>query len=92
MPGGTQLLSKRPEMFLPGGWPGYYASARGITVTDLDGNTFRDFSIGGVGATVLGYGDACREVFALIASAKATGSVAGRLRGPVAHSGFKRLT
>jgi glutamate-1-semialdehyde 2,1-aminomutase len=57
IPGGTQLLSKRPEMFLPGGWPGYYASASGITVTDLDGNTFRDFAIGGVGATVLGYAD-----------------------------------
>ena len=57
IPGGTQLLSKRPEMFLPGGWPGYYAAAKGIAVTDLDGNTFRDFSIGGVGATVLGYAD-----------------------------------
>ena len=57
IPGGTQLLSKRPEMFLPGGWPSYYASAKGITVTDLDGNTYRDFSIGGVGATVLGYAD-----------------------------------
>ena len=57
IPGGTQLLSKRPEMFLPGGWPNYYASAKGITVTDLDGNAFRDFAIGGVGATVLGYAD-----------------------------------
>jgi glutamate-1-semialdehyde 2,1-aminomutase len=57
IPGGTQLLSKRPEMFLPGGWPGYYTTAKGITLTDLDGNTFRDFSIGGVGATVLGYAD-----------------------------------
>jgi len=57
IPGGSQLLSKRPEMFLPGGWPSYYASAKGITVTDLDGNTYRDFSIGGVGATVLGYAD-----------------------------------
>lgn len=57
IPGGTQLLSKRPEMFLPGGWPSYYASAKGVTITDLDGNTYRDFSIGGVGATVLGYAD-----------------------------------
>ena len=57
IPGGTQLLSKRPEMFLPGAWPSYYASAKGITVTDLDGNTYRDFSIGGVGSTVLGYAD-----------------------------------
>ncbi len=57
IPGGTQLLSKRPEMFLPEGWPSYYAKAAGITVTDLDGNAFRDFSIGGVGATILGYAD-----------------------------------
>jgi len=57
IPGGTQLLSKRPEMFLPDGWPSYYANASGITVTDLDGNTYKDFAIGGVGATVLGYAD-----------------------------------
>ena len=25
IPGGTQLLSKRPEMFLPEQWPSYYA-------------------------------------------------------------------
>jgi len=57
IPGGTQLLSKRPEMFLPDHWPSYYDKAKGITITDLDGNTFRDFSIGGVGATILGYAD-----------------------------------
>src|SRR3954463_742934 len=57
IPGGTQLLSKRPEMFLPGGWPSYYTRARGAEVTDLDGNTFVDMSIGGVGATGLGYAD-----------------------------------
>ena len=27
IPGGTQLLSKRPEMFLPGAWPAYYVNA-----------------------------------------------------------------
>ena len=57
IPGGTQLLSKRPEMFLPDGWPVYYESAQGIELTDLDGNAFKDFSIGGVGSTVLGYAD-----------------------------------
>ena len=30
IPGGTQLLSKRPEMFLPDQWPAYYSSAKGI--------------------------------------------------------------
>ena len=57
IPGGTQLLSKRPELFAPGHWPAYYTSARGAEVIDLDGNRFIDMSIGGVGATVLGYAD-----------------------------------
>ena len=57
IPGGTQLLSKRPEMFLPGGWPSYYETAKGIEITDLDGNVYKDFSIGGVGSTILGYAD-----------------------------------
>lgn len=57
IPGGTQLLSKRPEMFLPGQWPGYYTAAKGARVTDLDGNTFVDMSLSGIGATVLGYAD-----------------------------------
>ena len=29
IPGGTQLLSKRPEMFAPGLWPAYAREARG---------------------------------------------------------------
>jgi len=28
IPGGTQLLSKRPEMFLPDLWPAYYEKAK----------------------------------------------------------------
>ena len=35
IPGGTQLLSKRPEMFLPGQWPAYYQKAVGPRVWDL---------------------------------------------------------
>lgn len=57
IPGGTQLLSKRPEMFLPEQWPSYYAQAKGVEVVDLDGNTYVDMSIMGVGACVLGYAD-----------------------------------
>jgi glutamate-1-semialdehyde 2,1-aminomutase len=57
IPGGTQLLSKRPEMFLPDAWPPYFSSARGIEVTDLDGNTFVDMSMMAIGACVLGYAD-----------------------------------
>ena len=57
MPGGTQLLSKRPEMFLPDGWPPYFSTARGVEVTDLDGNTYIDMSMMAIGACVLGYAD-----------------------------------
>lgn len=57
IPGGTQLLSKRPEMFVPDGWPSYYARCHGIRVWDLDGNEYRDMTIAGVGACPLGYGD-----------------------------------
>ena len=32
IPGGTQLLSKRPEMFLPDLWPVYYSKAKGRCV------------------------------------------------------------
>ena len=57
IPGMTQLLSKRPDMFAPGVWPGYYSKARGVEVWDLDGNHFIDMSIAGIGANVLGYAD-----------------------------------
>ena len=55
IPGGTQLLSKRPEMWLPDLWPAYYSRAKGCEVWDLDQNHFYDMSIMGVGANVLGY-------------------------------------
>ena len=57
IPGGTQLLSKRPEMFLPGLWPAYYEKAKGVSIIDLDGREYIDMSIMGVGACVLGYAD-----------------------------------
>ena len=55
IPGGTQLLSKRPEMWLPNNWPAYYSKAKGCEVWDLDGAHYYDMSIMGVGANVLGY-------------------------------------
>lgn len=57
IPGGTQLLSKRPEMFLPDLWPAYYSKARGVEVFDLEGRRYIDMSIMGVGACILGYAD-----------------------------------
>jgi glutamate-1-semialdehyde 2,1-aminomutase len=56
IPGGTMLLSKRPEMFLPDLWPSYFSKAKGIEIWDLDGNKFIDMSIMGIGTNTLGYG------------------------------------
>lgn len=57
IPGGTQLLSKRSELFLPEQWPSYYAKAKGVELIDLDGNNFIDMSSMGIGACTLGYAD-----------------------------------
>lgn len=57
IPGGTQLLSKRPEMFAPDVWPSYYSKAKGCRVWDLGGREFIDMSIMAVGACILGYAD-----------------------------------
>jgi len=57
IPGGTQLLSKRPEMFLPESWPAYYDSAKGCEVWDLDGNKYVDMISMGIGSCILGFAD-----------------------------------
>jgi glutamate-1-semialdehyde aminotransferase len=57
IPGGTQLLSKRPELFAPDIWPAYYSKAKGAKVWDLDGRFYTDMSIMAVGACILGYAD-----------------------------------
>lgn len=56
IPGGTMLLSKRPEMFLPQKWPSYFSKAKGCKVWDLDGKEYLDMSIMGIGTNTLGYG------------------------------------
>lgn len=55
IPGGTQLLSKKPELYAPGYWPAYYTEAKGCRVVDLDGKAYYDFSNNSVGACLLGY-------------------------------------
>jgi glutamate-1-semialdehyde 2,1-aminomutase len=57
IPGLSQLLSKRPDRFSYGVWPGYASRAEGVKVWDMDGIEYTDMSIGGIGATVLGYQD-----------------------------------
>lgn len=57
IPGGTQLLSKRPEQFAPEQWPAYFTKASGCEVWDLDGKHYYDMSICGIGSCLLGYAD-----------------------------------
>ena len=57
IPGGTQLLSKRPEMFAPAQWPTYYKKSKGCEVTDMDGNIYIDMCYMGIGSCTLGYAD-----------------------------------
>ena len=73
IPGGTQLLSKRPEIFAPGVWPAYYDSAAGCEIVDLDGRRFKDFTTMGVGSCLLGY--ACPEVDEAVTSVIRKGSM-----------------
>ncbi|HEY4323084.1 MAG TPA: aminotransferase class III-fold pyridoxal phosphate-dependent enzyme [Mucilaginibacter sp.] len=57
IPGGTMLLSKRPEMFLPDHWPSYFSKAKGCMVWDMDGRELIDMCIMGIGTNTLGYGN-----------------------------------
>jgi glutamate-1-semialdehyde 2,1-aminomutase len=57
IPGGTMLLSKRPEMFLPENWPSYFSKAKGCSVWDLEGKELIDMCIMGIGTNTLGYGN-----------------------------------
>jgi len=55
--GGTQLVSKRPEMQAPDQWPPYFREARGCEIWDLDGRHYYDMSTSSVGACLLGFRD-----------------------------------
>lgn len=57
IPGGTQLLSKRPEMMAPDQWPAYFSEARGCETWDLDGRHYYDFSLNGIISCLLGFCD-----------------------------------
>jgi glutamate-1-semialdehyde 2,1-aminomutase len=57
IPGGSQLLSKRPEMYAPGHWPAYFREARGCQVVDLDGREYCDMTTSGIGSCLLGFND-----------------------------------
>ena len=55
IPGGVQLLSKRPEIFLPDQWPCYFKSAKGSEVITYDNIKLYDFTNCSVGMCPLGY-------------------------------------
>lgn len=57
IPGGTQLLSKRPEQFAPDQWPAYFTKAKGCEIWDTDGTHYYDMTTNGIGACLLGYAD-----------------------------------
>ncbi|MCF2500105.1 aminotransferase class III-fold pyridoxal phosphate-dependent enzyme [Dyadobacter chenhuakuii] len=73
IPGGTMLLSKRPEMFLPDNWPSYYSKAQGCKVWDLDGKEYIDMSIMGIGTNTLGYGN--EEIDSVVMNVVRTGNM-----------------
>jgi aminotransferase MxcL len=54
VPGVTQSLMKRPEMFALGSFPVFLEAGQGALVRDVDGNEYLDF-ICGLGANTLGH-------------------------------------
>ena len=55
IPGGNGLLSKRPERFLPDGWPTYFNKSKDAYVWDLKNKKYLDMTSMGIGTSVIGY-------------------------------------
>ena len=55
IPNGTQLLSKKPEIYLPNLWPSYYKKAKGCEITSIGKKKYLDCSNNSVGMCTLGY-------------------------------------
>jgi glutamate-1-semialdehyde 2,1-aminomutase len=56
IPGGTQLVSRRPSRYAAGVSPAYAARAKGARFWDVDGHEYIDW-VSGIGAIILGYAD-----------------------------------
>lgn len=56
IPGGTQLVSRRPTRYANGVSPVYATKAKGARFWDVDGNEYIDW-VSGIGAIILGYCD-----------------------------------
>tara|TARA_A100001011_G_C14300295_1_gene840448 strand:- start:1169 stop:2482 length:1314 start_codon:yes stop_codon:yes gene_type:complete len=63
--GGNMLLSKRPEMHLPGKWPPYFEKAKGSFIWDLENKKYLDLSFMGVGTNILGYSNSSIDKFVI---------------------------
>ena len=57
IPGGTQLVSRRPQRYANGVSPIYWTRAQGARIWDADGHEYIDW-VSGIGAIILGYCDA----------------------------------
>lgn len=57
IPSGTQLLSKRPELYSEKKWPSGFKKAKGCFVWDINNKKYLDMSTMSVGACLLGYSD-----------------------------------
>ena len=53
IPGGTQLVSRRPTRYANGVSPVYAARGKGARFWDVDGNEYIDW-VSGIGAIILG--------------------------------------
>jgi glutamate-1-semialdehyde aminotransferase len=56
IPGGTQLVSRRPQRYANGVSPIYFSRAKGARIWDVDSHEYIDW-VSGIGAIILGYGD-----------------------------------
>lgn len=56
IPGGTQLVSRRPQRYANGVSPAYASHAKGARFWDVDGHEYIDW-VSGIGAIILGYCD-----------------------------------
>src|SRR5271163_4676662 len=67
IPGGTQLISRRPNRYANGVSPAYATRAKGARFWDVDGHEYIDW-VSGIGSIILGYADpvvdeaVCRQI------------------------------
>ena len=52
---GSNLLSKRPNQFIPVSWPTFYKKAKSCFIWDNYDKKYLDFSLMGIGTNILGY-------------------------------------